>query len=177
MKRLVSSSKLLLIDRENEGHQPRINSVKSCAQKAQSARSPPAPGPWFGLFSRLMPVECVPCGLDAKFHQIQRCPSKGLPPTSITRAPFRAVMRAAPGCTMPLPAVIQCMAPGQALLGPPAVGVQDDAVEQVRDGGQPDVRVRPHVGLAPGLSVNRQHGAIENRAAQAANIWARGLFH
>ena len=61
-------------------------------------------------------------------------------------------------CTMPRPAVIQFTAPGRiGMRGAEAVAMHDLAVEQVGDGGEPDVRVRPHVDAVAGL---------EHRSAQ-----------
>ncbi len=52
---------------------------------------------------------------------------------------------------MPRPAVIQLTAPGRiGMRGAETVAMHDLAVEQIGDGGKPDMRVRPNVDALAG---------------------------
>ncbi len=52
---------------------------------------------------------------------------------------------------MPRPAVIQLTAPGRiGMRGAEAVAMHDLAVEQIGDGGEADMRMRPHVDAVAG---------------------------
>ena len=72
------------------------------------------------------------------------------PPVARFSAPVRSE------CTMPRPAVIQFTSPGLiATAVPSAVAVHDLAVEQIGDGGEPDMRMRPHVEPVAGAEFRR----------------------
>ena len=80
---------------------------------------------------------------------------------------------------MPLPAVIKLIAPGSITLRlPMRIAVLDRAVEQISDGGEVDVRVRPHVHPLTGVEPRRAELVDENERADHCPLARRqGAAH
>ena len=72
---------------------------------------------------------------------------------------------------MPRPAVIQLTSPGRiGTRGAEAVAVHDLAVEQEGDGGEPDMRMRPHVDALAAAELRRPEMVEEDERADHAPL-------
>ncbi len=75
---------------------------------------------------------------------------------------------------MPRPAVIRLTAPGRiGSAGAETVAMHDFAVEQIGDGGEPDMRVRPHVDAVAGAEHRRSEMIEEDERPDHARARRR----